>query len=112
MLFAAAGAPTDTVFDAGKHVIEKTFPRGFNLKSKRNAAGKVGKAMWSRNINNNPNLCSRRQGPAPGIARKTRGLGKAARGALSVGTAGAHVHAAVLLGISGQDGVEVGSARF
>jgi len=41
--FAAAGAPTDTVFDAGKHVIEKTFPRGFNLRSKRNAAGKVGK---------------------------------------------------------------------
>ena len=78
----------------------------------RNAVGKVGKAMWSRKINNNPNLCSRRQGPAPGIACKTRCLGKAARGALSVGTAGAYVHAAALLGNSGQDGVEVGSAKF
>jgi len=74
--FAAAGAPTDTVFDAGKHVIEKTFSRGFNLKSKRNAAGKVGKAKWSRNIINKPNLCSRHQGPAPDIVRKLRGSGK------------------------------------
>ena len=38
MPFATAGALTDTAFDVRKHVIEKTFPRGFNLKSKRFAA--------------------------------------------------------------------------
>ncbi len=37
--FTTAGAPTDTAFDVRKHVIEKTFPRGFDLKSKRFAAG-------------------------------------------------------------------------
>ena len=33
--FATAGALTDTAFDVRKHVVEKTFPRDFDLKNKR-----------------------------------------------------------------------------
>ena len=36
--FATAGALTDTAFDVRKHVVEKTFPRDFDLKNKRFAA--------------------------------------------------------------------------
>ena len=44
LLFATAGALTSTAFDVRKHVIEKTFPRDFDLKNKTvrggNAAGR------------------------------------------------------------------------
>ena len=33
--FATAGALTDSAFDVRKHVVEKTFPRDFDLKNKR-----------------------------------------------------------------------------
>ena len=33
--FATAGALTSTAFDIRKHVIEKTFPRDFDLRNKR-----------------------------------------------------------------------------
>ncbi len=36
--FATAGALTSTAFDVRKHVVEKTFPRDFDLKNKRFAA--------------------------------------------------------------------------
>ena len=36
--FATAGALTDTAFDVRKHVVEKTFPRDFDIKNKRFAA--------------------------------------------------------------------------
>ena len=36
--FATAGALTATAFDVRKHVIEKTFPRDFDLRNKRFAA--------------------------------------------------------------------------
>ena len=36
--FATAGALTSTAFDVRKHIIEKTFPRDFDLRNKRFAA--------------------------------------------------------------------------
>ena len=44
--FATAGALTDTAFDVRKHVVEKTFPRDFDLRNKRfaGAALRVDKA--------------------------------------------------------------------
>ncbi len=36
--FATTGALTDTAFEVRKHVIEKTFPRDFDLRNQRFAA--------------------------------------------------------------------------
>ena len=40
--FATAGALTDTAFDVRKHVVEKTFPRDFDLRNKRFAGAALG----------------------------------------------------------------------